>query len=323
MAWEGVVTDAGVNALQQFIAGEANINFNLVKLGSGSVDVEDMKEQTDIQDFVTNGSIQKVTYSEEGARFRLSAGSYGDAGYTWTELGLFASVTVGNVTSSVMMALYQETNGGVIIPNAEAFPDFVYVLSVLIKVDNSEELEVTIDPDAYVAHSVYQEDMTAVRQAIAAMVNTIYPIGSIYTSVNNVDPGLLFQNTAWERIQDVFLMAAGVIHAAGEQGGKETYAAADMPKHTHGAGSYYPSASGNFILTGPTALHSSEGIVSGSSPYSSVIGGDTAGWGAQRININLNNGNSSVRGTSGSSGTNDNATILPPYLAVYMWKRVA
>ena len=40
-------------------------------------------------------------------------------------------------------------------------------------------------------------------------IDDIYPIGSIYMSVNSTDPGTLFSGTSWTRIKDTFLLASG------------------------------------------------------------------------------------------------------------------
>ncbi len=322
MAWSGCVTDAGKNALQQYLAGLAEIRFDLVKLGNGHVQTGEMKEQTDIQNLITTGTIQKVEYMETGTRFRLAFSSYGSEGYTLREVGLFASVTIDEVTTSVLMGLYQDSDG-IAIPNHDSFPDYVYVLSVIIPIINNGNLEIVIPPDAYVPMSEFEETVEELKTKINRMVYNVSATTEIYTTVANVNPELLFEGTQWERIEDRFLLAAGENHAAGSQGGKEDYVAADMPKHTHGAGSYYPSASGSFIMSGPVGLVTSEGIVSGESPYSSSVHGDTSAWYAQRIRLRLNQSNSSVGGTSGPSGTNESAKILPPYLTVYMWIRVA
>ena len=44
----------------------------------------------------------------------------------------------------------------------------------------------------------------------------VYPVGSIYLSVNNVNPGTIFGGT-WEQIQDRFLLAAGSTYGGGPQ----------------------------------------------------------------------------------------------------------
>lgn len=74
----------------------------------------------------------------------------------------------------------------------------------------------------------------ATRQAIKDNWLTIYPVGSIYMSVNNVDPSTLFGGT-WEPIKDKFLLASGDTYENGATGGEATHtlSASEMPTHNH------------------------------------------------------------------------------------------
>lgn len=89
--------------------------------------------------------------------------------------------------------------------------------------------------------------------------DVVYPVGSIYMSVNNVNPATLFGGT-WEKIEGKFLLGASSGHSLGETGGAEkvnytpagsvgnhTLTAAEMPAHTH---TYAKSAA----ATGSTTL---------------------------------------------------------------------
>lgn len=50
----------------------------------------------------------------------------------------------------------------------------------------------------------------------------IYPVGSIYISVNDVHPSVLFGGT-WEQIQDRFLLGTGSTYSAGSTGGETNH----------------------------------------------------------------------------------------------------
>lgn len=50
-----------------------------------------------------------------------------------------------------------------------------------------------------------------VDNALEDMIDTIYPIGSIYMSVNSVNPASLFGGT-WEQIEDTFFGEGGQSH---------------------------------------------------------------------------------------------------------------
>ena len=51
------------------------------------------------------------------------------------------------------------------------------------------------------------------------VIGMIYPVGSIYMSVNATSPASLFGGT-WEQLKDRFLLAAGDTYAAGSTGGE-------------------------------------------------------------------------------------------------------
>ena len=114
-----------------------------------------------------------------------------------------------------------------------------------------------------------------------------YPVGSIYMSVISANPGTLFGGT-WERIQDMFLLAAGTTYSAGSTGGEATHTLTvdEIPSHSHSyrdQGSY--------------------------SSWTSSSSGD--------LNYKP------VSGTTGSTGGGHAHNNMPPYIAVYVWKRTA
>lgn len=114
-----------------------------------------------------------------------------------------------------------------------------------------------------------------------------YPVGSIYMSVAETSPASLFGGT-WERIEDRFLLSAGSTWAAGGTGGEaaHTLTVDEMPAHSHSV----PNMSG--YDTG-TAWVGQNGTAASQTRSTAISGGGAA----------HNN--------------------MPPYLAVYMWKRVA
>ena len=64
--------------------------------------------------------------------------------------------------------------------------------------------------------------------------NLIYPVGSIYLSVNSVDPSTIFGGT-WEQIKDTFLLSSGDTYSIGSTGGNSstTLKIANLPSHNH------------------------------------------------------------------------------------------
>lgn len=134
------------------------------------------------------------------------------------------------------------------------------------------------------------------------MCNIIYPVGSIYISVNSASPATLFGGT-WEQIQDRFLLSAGNTYGAGTTGGAATHTLTEdeMPSHGHVQTKEMPN----------------EGIANVVRQYASGgYSGDTYGaqttWLTSKAPLYTNY-------TGGSKAHNN----MPPYLVVYIWKRIS
>lgn len=114
------------------------------------------------------------------------------------------------------------------------------------------------------------------------LLDIIYPIGSIYMSTKSTDPQTLFGGN-WEPIKDMFLLAAGLIFKAGSTGGESevTLTRFQMPPAVWASGS------------GESAI------------VTSTSGAPDAGYGMYTQADNW-----------GQPHNN-----MPPYLAVYVWKR--
>ena len=128
------------------------------------------------------------------------------------------------------------------------------------------------------------------------LAQLIYPVGSIYMTVNEASPEMLFGGT-WERIKDTFLLAAGDVYAAGRTGGEaeHTLTVDEIPKHTHNIQTRYSKQ-----------IDSQEGYQGGVQNYRSVDW-----WETQYVATEL------------GGGGNQPHNIMPPYMTVYMWKRTA
>lgn len=148
----------------------------------------------------------------------------------------------------------------------------------------------------------YLEDIISQASDYSYILDLVYPIGSIYMSVNNVSPSTLFGGT-WESMgEGRTLIGAGTndgtTYTAGSTGGEKTHTLTtnEMPSHTHG------NVWWNLIVSAD---------------------GNTGRW-------SLNNGSlvietqadrdasTRVTGNTGSGWAHNN---MQPYLVVYMWKR--
>ena len=163
----------------------------------------------------------------------------------------------------------------------------------------------------------------------SSIFDLIYPIGSIYMSVNNINPNVLFGGR-WEQLKDKFLLGDGDVYENGSTGGS---ADAVVVKHNHtqnphnhtqNAHSHSPGSDRSF-MTAPTG-----------SGWNEVAGSNVSGSGYHYVaTSDKKNYNVYVAGSGNATATNKEATAtnkeagedgtgknMPPYLTVYMWKRI-
>lgn len=122
-------------------------------------------------------------------------------------------------------------------------------------------------------------------------IYNLYPVGSIYMSVNSTNPSNYFGGT-WERIKGRFLLAADdSTYKLGGTGGEATHTLTinEMPSHKHT----------NWTAQG------------GSWARETMCCGNTT----EHTMADYNN--------TSYAGGNQAHNNMPPYLVVYIWKRVA
>jgi len=138
-------------------------------------------------------------------------------------------------------------------------------------------------------------------------VDDVYPVGSIYMSVNSTNPSTLFGGT-WEQLKDRFLLGAGDTYTAGDTGGSatNTIAKENLPNY-------------NLYSTS----HNHGGVYNGTTSAAGLKrDGDAVNKGQVILNTSTKNtGDKTITVSSGGSGTALNN--MPPYLVVYIWKRVS
>jgi len=132
-----------------------------------------------------------------------------------------------------------------------------------------------------------------------------YPIGSIYISENSTNPKE-FIGGEWEQVKDRFLLSAGDKYNAGSTGGEETHTltVAEMPSHSHDL--HLWTFSGNYGYSGTHygLTYNIDGI---GGPYT----------------MKPNEGFKDVPFYNLFSGGSQPHNNMPPYLTVYVWKRVS
>ncbi|MDD6561356.1 MAG: hypothetical protein PUF17_10405 [Lactimicrobium massiliense] len=143
-------------------------------------------------------------------------------------------------------------------------------------------------------------DETGLKEVWSKMKDKMYPVGSIYMSVNSTSPATIYGGT-WEQIKGKFLLAEdGSTYKAGTEGGEAAHKLTvnEMPSHSH-------EPNNNTVIV--------------NSPYSNVGVGSNVlltAYGSHK-------GKGGDVFTSYAAGGGVAHNNMPPYVAVYIWKRTA
>lgn len=129
-------------------------------------------------------------------------------------------------------------------------------------------------------------------QTLDQILGLVYPVGSIYMSINNVSPATLFGGK-WVQIKGRFLLGASDVYKANTTGGEvaHTLTNDEMPNHQHSI--WFPNSGGE---------------------QSAEIGYPEAG------SKNTYYAEASKTSGAGGGAAHNN---MPPYLVVYMWRRLS
>ena len=224
-------------------------------------------------------------------RYRVAGGSYPQTYYT------IPAASITNSGNTYTISNYTFTNGS----TTNLFT-YTSLYDIEFKVTDS------LQPAALVTYRlsrgvpnfvIFQNKVQRNGNDVVSkneLLNSIYPIGSIYMSINSTNPSTLFGGT-WTRLPkgkflyniDSDSASWGNGNSTGTTTNSHTLTVDQMPSHTHTVDKYYNTGIGGYY-------------VYGSNGTGSKLTNDTG-----------------INATGGGKGHSHNI----PYISVYMWRRTA
>lgn len=152
-------------------------------------------------------------------------------------------------------------------------------------------------------------------KTLAEIMLALYPVDAVYISANSTSPASLFGGE-WLQLTDRFLIGAGNSYRVNDTGGASSVNITPSGNNSGTALNIYqmPSHSHGFVLN----IQHSDGATTDAESMSTGL---RVGGRARYNGTTYSTGDGQTH-THTFVGTTQTVSTMPPYLAVYMWKRV-
>ncbi|EAY04005.1 hypothetical protein TVAG_195980 [Trichomonas vaginalis G3] len=155
-------------------------------------------------------------------------------------------------------------------------------------------------------------DKTELQTLKTEILQTLYPIGSIYTSMNSTRPEVVLGFGTWTQIVDRFLYCA---NSSKETGGSKTISGENLPAHSHYVDLSTSQAGWHkHRFWDWSAMKKGKGY----DVKDNVQFAINCFWGSTQ-----GEGNHTHRVSGYTQTTGQSKDYMPPYMTVYAWYRIA
>ncbi|EAY13446.1 hypothetical protein TVAG_206140 [Trichomonas vaginalis G3] len=270
-----------------------------------------ISEITNLQETLNRKSAVGHTHSiSEITDLNVSLEKKADKNHTHTS---FTTVAIESIEGTV-----EETGGDAIYCKPPNFPQGLTSDDDITTMRNIRCKDVYVMKDEhnikFTAQDLYDKkaDKTELQTLKTEMLQTLYPIGSIYTSMNSTRPEVVLGFGTWTQIVDRFLYCA---NSSKETGGSKTISGENLPAHSH----YID------LSTSQAGWHKHRYW-----DWHSLTKGkgydvkDNVKFAIDCYWSNTEGGGNHTHNVSGyTQTTGQSKEYMPPYMTVYAWYRIA
>ena len=356
-----VITKEGLSMIAESQGGQGLI-FTKVTLGAGDLNGGSIINLTDLIDNRINANITAIDATSRPGQVTLTAvvsNSEVDAGFHAKEIGVFAKIGEGGTerlyaytnagnyadympdkTDPVNEAIFKTTfvvsnaqNIQAVIDKSIVYPTVLEMDTAIKKHNEAEDAHETVF-NCYVKSVTEKNGTVTVTKGDGSSttfnsfkLDMCYPVGAIYMSTVATSPADLFGGT-WEAMPAGRVLLAqgtsewGVEYQAGSTGGEHEHqlSVGELPAHEHKATVATATLTGD---VGHIAHDSQYGMTVHTGVFSVTTtsrGNGDSGGSAETIHFNGSHSHSVNISNAGNGQSHNN---LQPYIAVFMWCRIA
>lgn len=306
------LTTAGNKLIRQALEGKA-LTITTMKFGDGTLPTtqEEVAALTALvdekQSFCVNSVQSDDTYTNVKA---VVSNETLDSGYYIRECGLYC---LDSTTGSEVLIAVEKTDEQFIPPKTSQLVSFIQTMVLTL---GDASVTISANNDAY----QLKED--------ALTISDVYPVGSVYLSLGDQDPNMLFPKTTWERVAGgTALLSAGRDYSAGTVYGaneakieRKNLPAEQIGISTDESGSH-THRSVDFL--DEIGFDTTDG--GGGDPEKLRMAmGDNHPWNnIKRQNITSISGGHAHSGHTENLGAGEAMSVMQASLAINVWQRVA
>ena len=157
--------------------------------------------------------------------------------------------------------------------------------------------------------NLVQDQIDENTEFIQQWLDKVFPVGSIYMNMNNIDPSSIFGGK-WIRIPEKFLFGSGDNYSNGSTGGEVSHILStnELPSHAHGE---------------QLMVHGYDGWNSFTTSGYGVVISYNQGNNYFGPNQTMHAAATAAFTNTGRTGGGQAHNNMPPYLVVSMWYRAA
>lgn len=328
--WENTVLTEQGRALQAKLLKGQTLKIKRVATGAKKVPVVDLRQQTNVTEGGYDIILQPARTDGDNTVIPVLLENKGlNESYELWQVGFYAE----DPDEGEILFCLSQASQSKHIPSEKESSGFSITWDFYFNTSDTAPFEVVLNSVGLVnieAYQVHTDQINKLNERVDSvnsdLFNKIYPVGSVYLAINNINPNSKFGGI-WAKISDGYCLMSSNSNY-GETGGSNTHRhgtnghilnQSEIPKHTHGSRFLEGSAR---VGMWKSYEDGDTGILDA---YSATLNlGSTSGtnWGFGTLAVKATHTHDNVGDdASHTHGDTKDVIVTPLHIKVAMWHR--